>query len=324
MSRIGAPDIRSRSTTKGPSGVSHPTSARSPRRMSRTTDHVVDPIEPEVIADGQIGRLDVEGVRRAPAIPVERRDRPLAVRAHQVRDLLRLDPSEVQPVRERDEVAGEPVPADVRALPDGLATGRGGGFGERPAPLGAAGISTAVGADDEQRCSRPIARERRPLTRVQGGGVLDPIEDRGPEPCLAGVHGEADQRVVPVLREAVGLPDQQHTGAGPAFEAPELPAQPRRQPGVEEPVAAPRPRVLDQHPVTDRGGRPGERFPGRETPQRAAIVERGHAAAQCPPTIVSTPSRTRRRTRTARLAASGRCCARSRTASTPSSPSRAI
>ena len=96
---------------------------------------------------------------------------------------------------------------------------------------------------------------------------------------------------------------EQDARAGSAFERPEVPPDPGRQPGVEEPVAPPWAGMLDQQPMADRRGRAGEGFLDGQAPERATVPDRGHGA-QGPPRIVSNPSRTRRRTRTARLAGS--------------------
>src|SRR5437016_3706868 len=64
----------------------------------------------------------------------------------------RIDPAEVQPLREHDEIAGEPVASYVRALPGpawfGLLCDR---FVERPPVPRTAAIVLAVGADEQER-----------------------------------------------------------------------------------------------------------------------------------------------------------------------------
>jgi hypothetical protein len=54
-------------------------------------------------------------------------------------------------VRERDEVAGEAVAADVAALPRRTGGGAGERPGERTAALGAADVATPMRAHEEQR-----------------------------------------------------------------------------------------------------------------------------------------------------------------------------
>ena len=107
--------------------------------------------------------------------------------------------------------------------------------------------------------------------------VVDPVEDRGSAPRVARVDTArrgSGRRGTPELDPACG-------SAGPGHRSCDSRARrsrprPSGSRASSEPVAAPRPRMLDQQPVADRGRRARERLPGRQAPQRAAIVDRGH------------------------------------------------
>ena len=131
MSRIGAPSTRSSLTRCGPRSVANSTSARSPSTIGPMRCHGVDAVEPQPLPERSFGHLDMERVGGAAPVAGERLDPTRVVRPHQAIDLTGLDPAEIQPVGERDEVAGEAVAADVRALPGGIPTRR-----RRPLPRG--------------------------------------------------------------------------------------------------------------------------------------------------------------------------------------------
>ena len=147
---------------------------------------------------------------------------------------------------------------------------------DRTPALGAARVSPAVRADDEERTDVGSSRNEPRSRGIEGRRVVDPVEDRGAAPRVARVDADAADPAVVGRGDAARSADQQHPGAGPGFEGAEVPSDAVGEPGVEEPVASPRSRMLDQQPVADRGRRAGERLLGRQAPQRAAIVDRGH------------------------------------------------
>jgi hypothetical protein len=239
--------------------------------------HVVDAIEAtQVLADGMFGRLDRERVAGASSVACERSDPAVGVGASDIRRFVRLHPPEVQTVGERNDVAREAIATYVRALPCRVRECRPQRRRERPPALGAARVPAPVGADHEQWLGATILAEGAALPRIDGGGVLDPIEGRRAVPCVAGVDGDAPDPIVVGRGRPADPADQQDPRAGSGLEGAEVPSDALRQAGVEEPVATPRPRVLEQQPVPDRRRRARERLLGRQAAQRAAIVARGH------------------------------------------------
>ncbi len=285
--------------------------------------HVVDPIEREMLANGSLRRLYRERVAGTSAVTIEGSDPALGVAVRDRRCLARLEPSEVQAVREGHEVAGESITTDVRALPAAVGEGVGERGRDRPSALRATRVTPSMRADDEERLAARLVTERAAVERIESDGVPDPVQGLRAEPGVARIDGEAAHRAGVVGCPAARSPDQQDARAALRFEGSEVAPDAGGEAGVEEPVPSPRSRMLDQQPMPDRRRRAGERLRRRQAPQRAAIVDRRHEATQRPSRIVSRPSRTSRRTRTARLPRSGTCSARSRTASSSSSSRRA-
>ena len=231
-----------------------------------------------MVTERMLGRLDVERVARPTAVAVESSDPALAVATRDLGSLVRLDAPVVQPMGERHQVAGEPVAADVGALPGEVRERGGEPLHEGAPPLRATGISPSVGADDEEGMG--VRGERGAIARIQLERVLDRVDGGEAEPGVARVGREAQDGAVVVLGDAVRLADQQDARSGPAFEDPELASEPVRQSSVEEPVASPRARVFDQEPMPDRRRGAREGLVGREAPQGAAIAERGRGHAR--------------------------------------------
>jgi hypothetical protein len=121
----------------------------------------VEAIEPQharCCAHVCFGRLDVERVARASAV-VRQRDAAGEVLVEDPDRLFALDAPVVVAVRKADEVAGEAVAADVRALPDRLLFELLRERLEQRAPVpGAAGVVLAVRADQEERLRDRVAR----------------------------------------------------------------------------------------------------------------------------------------------------------------------
>ena len=98
----------------------------SPRRFDPDQGEVVDAEEALGLPDRLLGGLHREGVGAAPAVTGEV-DHPRGERREQQVDVLGPDAPEVEAVRQRDDVTGEAVAADVGGLPDlgaGLAARR--------------------------------------------------------------------------------------------------------------------------------------------------------------------------------------------------------
>ncbi len=96
-----------------------------------------------------------------------------------------IDPAVVEAVRQHQQVAGEPVAADVGDLPGLLGVRRRERLRDGPAAFGAAGVVAAVGAHREHR---PVGRRQpRRLATAERGQVeveqvLGPLDRRGLEP----------------------------------------------------------------------------------------------------------------------------------------------
>ena len=209
-------------------------------------------------------------IARSTAVAVESSDPSFAVAFRDLGSLVRLDTAVVQTVRERHQVPGEPVAADMRALPGDVGEGSGEATRERASTLGTTRISSSVGTDDEQGSRR--GGERRAIARIQPERILDPGDGGGAEPGVARIDRETQHGAVGVLGDAVGPADQQDACTGPPLEASELASKPVRQPGVEEPVASPGPGVLDQQPMPDRRRGACERLIRRKAPQGATVA----------------------------------------------------
>ena len=141
-----------------PSRRRRPRSTRSSARSSM-------PRRPVALADEALGRLHGERVERAPAV-VAHADPPCEVLVEHRPGRLAVDASVVEALRQADEVAGEAVAADVRALPDpvglDLVAQR---LVERPPVPRAARVVLAVGADEEERMARRARRRARSSPR---------------------------------------------------------------------------------------------------------------------------------------------------------------
>ena len=169
---------------------------------------------------------------------------------------LAVDAPVVEPFRQADEVAREPVASDVRDLPDPvgreLVAQR---LVERPPVARAARIVLAVRADEEERMF-----DRRACEEVEPAEVLVGLELGPRNGGLARPRGgrERDELGPP---SAIGAPHEQE------------PAVRHRAHLVEqvlldlvgeaasgERVPGPEPAVLDQEPVVDSAGGRGERL----------------------------------------------------------------
>ena len=117
MRNVGSPELGTTSTSCVSSrrrGTDLPAVAV---RSRPAEDEVVDAGRPVSLADRPLGRLDRERVDRAAAVALERIRAPRGARRG-CRPRRPVDPAEVEPLGQHDQVAGEAVAADVRRLPD--------------------------------------------------------------------------------------------------------------------------------------------------------------------------------------------------------------
>ena len=103
-----------------------------------------------------LGRLHGRRVGTAAPVVVEV-DGALAVQGDHPLSGIGPDPAEVVAAGQADQVAGEAVAADVRALPDQLPVRGGEGQGQGPPVGGAAAVVAAVGADQVVRLGDRLA-----------------------------------------------------------------------------------------------------------------------------------------------------------------------
>jgi hypothetical protein len=158
-----------------------------------------------------------------------------------------LDAAVVDAVRERDEVAREPVAADVRGLPhplrlDELAHR----VVERPPAARAAAVVLAVRADEEERMADGVARR----LEVEVEQVLVAVEPQPAERRLAG--GAADEAGEPLLAAPLAAADEED----PRVRQPpplgrEVRLHLRREGGAVDRVVRPQAAVLEQDPGVD-------------------------------------------------------------------------
>ena len=112
---------------------------------------IADPDEPGGLPDRLLGGLHGERVAAAAAEPVED-DAPRCVRGEQLVDVPGSDAAVVEPMRKHDDVAREPVAADVARLPDAVEPGAlAEGVVERASVSRAAAVALPVRADEEER-----------------------------------------------------------------------------------------------------------------------------------------------------------------------------
>ena len=175
----------------------------------------------------------------------------------------------VEAVRQHEHVGGEPVAAEMAALPDVCRAGRRERPRERPAAQRAAGVVATVRAHEVRRA---------------GGGLADGAVPRGGQQVGVGGAGRPPQALPARAAVGVGPPpagvgepvtrtaDQQQPhvlGARPL-------GQQRRNLGVEaglrQRLATPRAGLLDQHPALGRRRGRHRGVAAGQGPHRAAAV----------------------------------------------------
>src|SRR2546428_7360922 len=120
-------------------------------RLASDELEVADAGQPGLRAHGSLGSLDGERVARAPAVQLEV-DAPGQVLVEQEPRVLAADAPEPQALGQADEIAREPVAADVRALPEPARLGLVAQRREQGAAVArAAPVVLAVRADEEER-----------------------------------------------------------------------------------------------------------------------------------------------------------------------------
>ena len=279
MSRIGAPSARSSRTRCGPV----PSRTRPPRPISSTIGpmrrHGVDRSRPSRSRSASFGRLDMERVRgAAPVAGGAARSDP--------RRTPRIRPS-TSPGSTRPKYSpwgnATRLPANrsppTCVLSQVMSQTHGGGrFREGSPTLRAAGSRRPCVQTDEEWLALPGRRRHR--GRADPGGARPRSgrlrEARARRRSVSTAKHMTDHRRT---RRRSRLADQQDARAGSAFERPEVPPEPGRQSGVEEPVAPPWAGMLDQQPMADRRCRAGEGFLDGQAPQRAPIPDRGHGCS---------------------------------------------
>ena len=201
----------------------------------------------------------------------------------------------VEAVRQDDDVRGEPVAAEVAALPDVGRARRRQRPGQRPAAQRAAGVVPAVGADQVDRARRRLAH--RPVPRQRRAARRRTRADRPPQPLRA--RAGCRRRPTAGRSRPAG-----RRGGGPAAAA-RSPARapagqqrrhPRGRTGTR--AARPGPRGRAARPAASAGPatrwRPGSRRAASAcTEQRAASSRPGRPRE--PARRVRSPRRPRRR-----------------------------
>lgn len=206
--------------------------------------------------DGKVRGLHREGLARAPAVAVEV-DPPGKVLVEDAWGLVPGDASEVEALGETDEVAREPVAAEMARLPDpALVQFVAQRLVQRPSVARAAGVVLAVGADDQERMvdGRRVVQEVKPA-EVVVAFELDPDQtllslaragcERGKLGAPAAIWTADEQQ--PAVRNGAHLPAQRVLDLV-------------REAAAGESVVAPDPAVLDEEPVVDPAGGGVERL----------------------------------------------------------------
>ena len=195
-----------------------------------------------------------------------------------------LDAAVVDAVGKDDEVAGEPVTADVGRLPDPLLVDLlAHGVVERPAELRAAAIVLAMGAHEEERVLDLIAGARK----IELEQVVVALElDAAQRPLRLGrARHERDEPVPAAALLAADEEDPALRQGGP------LPAEVRLQLGRERRavhgVVSPEPAVLDQDPRVDPAGRRAERLGVRERDLGAERLARIRSTVAIPAILMT-------------------------------------
>jgi hypothetical protein len=183
------------------------------------------------------------------------RQLPRQVVFEEIRNVLPTHSAVVDAVRKRDEISGEAVTADVRALPRRrlvqLLADR---VPERTAVPSAAAVVLAVGAGEEQLVVDGLrALEGIEVPKIFVVRQVDSREALLPLSRVGDVDGDA------LVVAPVGPPDEQKAGSGPRSD--KL-AEPLfhlvRETASGERVVAPKASILDEEPMVDPAGRSAE------------------------------------------------------------------
>ena len=183
------------------------------------------------------------------------RQRPRQVVFEEVRDVLSVHSAVVDAVRKRDEIPGEAVTADVRALPRRrLIQVLAHGVPERTAVTGAAAVVLAVGAGEEQRMVDGLrALEGIELAKIFVGRDVESRETLVLLPRVGDIDRDA------LVVAPVGPADEQEAGPGSRInEVAEPVLYLVRETAARERVMAPQAPILDEEPVVDPAGRSAE------------------------------------------------------------------
>ncbi len=135
------------STSRRPDGARNATVAPPSHASHRSSTSAVEPVEPFAGAHERVGGLN-GGRKRRPAAKALDHDSARLVRGRDAFDLVGCHAPVAQAVGKADEVRGEAVPADVRALPYPFGSRGGQRRRDGPAERGAARVSAAVRADE--------------------------------------------------------------------------------------------------------------------------------------------------------------------------------
>ena len=176
----------------------------------------------------------------------------------------------VEAVRQDDDVRGEPVAAQVAALPDVGGARRRQRSGQRSPAQRAAGVVAAVRAD---QVDRP----------VRAGSPTDPSQGASSRSASVDAHRPPDALAAraavgvgpPPARVGQPLPGRR-TSSSRTFSARDRRASAGATVPVEarlgQRVAPPRAGLLDQHPAPGRGRRRDGGVPARQGPHRAPVL----------------------------------------------------
>ncbi len=240
-----------------------------------------------------LGGLHRGRVAAAPAVMLEVEATTL-VQRHDPRRFGGAEPAVVDPLGQADEVAGESVAPNVRALPDAVAHHADERLGQRPAPGRAALVVTAVGAGKIERpgdrgaiawrLSRPQPRpvQAEQLTRILLTEFLEPA--RLPA-------GMGEERMAGAGQRPSRTADEQHADTDRLRPLVQRPAQGGVEAALDERLPAPRAGLLDKHPGTHARGGGEQRLTQRAGNRAAGPLRQRRRAPGGPPGSASGPGR---------------------------------
>ena len=234
--------------------------------------------------------------------------------------VLGLEPAEAGTVGKGEQGAGEPVTAQVRALPDLVGQRPGEGEGDRTPAHRAAGVAGGVGAHEHHRLGVVVALGEG---RAEGAGRVEQVGRRAPgaaHPGAAHVSTAYQWRSSSPGGRRVGAAHEQHLAARTTAQTASTSAPTGPSSGsVSIGCLGPRPLVLDEQPAGGDGSGAGLRVTAVQRRGGAAReIGQGHPAMLCEVAwahwraVVSRPVGAGHRRAPVRPTAPARCWSRAR------------